>query len=104
MSYSVSERSHEIGVRMSLGAERKDILRLVLRGGMTLTLLGLAIGLTVAFLMAWTLSSLLFGVQAADATSFVGLPLLLAGVAAVACYLPARRAAGLDPLQALRGE
>ena len=104
MSYSVSERSHEIGVRMSMGAEAKDILRLVLRGGMSLTFLGLAIGLPVAFLLARAMSSLLFGVQAWDAGAFIGLPLLLAGVAALACYLPARRAAGLDPLRALRNE
>ena len=104
MSYSVSERSHEIGVRMSMGAEAKDILRLVLRGGMSLTFLGLAIGLPVAFLLAQAMSSLLFGVQACDVGAFIGLPLLLAGVAALACYLPARRAAGLDPLRALRNE
>jgi putative ABC transport system permease protein len=104
MSYSVSERSHEIGIRMSMGAEAKDILGLVLRGGMTLTLLGLLIGLPIAFLLARAMSSLLFGVQAWDAVSFIGLPVLLAGVAALACYLPARRAASLDPLRALRQE
>jgi putative ABC transport system permease protein len=104
MSYSVSERSREIGIRMSMGAQSKDVLRLVLRSGMTLTVLGLAIGLPVAFLLARAMASLLFGVEAADATAFVGLPLLLATVAAVACYLPARRAAGLDPLRALRHE
>src|SRR4029077_10616868 len=97
MSYSVSERSHEIGIRMSMGAEAKDILRLVLRGGMSLTFLGLAIGLPGAFLLGRALSALLFGVQAWDTGAFIGLPALLAGVAALACYLPARRAAGLDP-------
>jgi ABC-type antimicrobial peptide transport system permease subunit len=104
MSYSVSERAHEIGIRMSMGAQSGDVLRLVLRSGMRLTLLGLAIGLPVAFLLARAMSSLLFGVEAADTTAFVGWPLLLAAVAALACYLPARRAAGLDPLQALRHE
>ncbi len=104
MSYSVSERTHEIGVRMSLGAQTGDILRMVLRSGMFLAALGLAIGLPIAFLMARALASLLFGVEAADPFSFIGLPALLAAVAALACYLPARRAARLDPLKALRYE
>jgi putative ABC transport system permease protein len=104
MSYSVSERAHEIGIRMSLGAQTTDILRMVLRSGMTLTVLGLAIGLPIAFALARALAALLFGVEATDPFSFIGLPLLLAAVAALACYLPARRAAHLDPLKALRYE
>jgi putative ABC transport system permease protein len=102
MSYSVSERTHEIGIRMSMGAQTSNVLALVLRSGMLLTVFGLAIGLPVAFLLARALSSLLFGVQAADPPSFIGLPLLLLAVAGIACYLPARRAAHLDPLRALR--
>ena len=104
MSYSVSERVHEIGVRMSLGAQTADIVRMVLRSGMLLTILGLGIGLPMAFALARALSSVLFGVEATDPFSFVGLPLLLAGVAALASYLPARRAARVDPLVALRYE
>jgi len=104
MSYSVSERTHEIGIRMSQGAQTRDIVSLVLRGGMFMTLLGLAIGLPIAFILAQTMSALLFNVKAADPIAFVVLPLLLAGVSAVACYLPARRAAQLDPLRALRHE
>jgi putative ABC transport system permease protein len=104
MSYAVSERTHEIGIRMSQGAQTQDILSLVLRGGMFMTLLGLAIGLPIAFMMARTMSSLLFNVQAADPVSFIILPLVLLVVAGLACYLPARRAAQMDPLVALRHE
>ena len=89
---------------MSMGAQTSDILRMVLRSGMTLTVLGLGIGLPIAFALARALAALLFGVEAADPFSFIGLPLLLAGVAALACYLPARRAARLDPLKTLRYE
>ncbi len=104
MSYSVGERTHEIGVRMAMGATSNDIQRLILRNGMFLTLVGMAIGLPMALGIAYALSSLLFGVKAADPFAFVGLPLLLAAVATVACYLPARRAVRMDPLTALRYE
>ena len=102
VSYSVSERVHEIGVRISLGAKTRDILRMVLGSGMRLSLAGLAIGLPVALVLARGLSALLFGVEAVDFASFVGLPILLAAVAALACYLPARRAARIDAIEALR--
>lgn len=104
MSYSVNERSHEIGVRVSLGAQAGDILRMVMRSGILLTIAGLAIGLPIALALAYALSSLLFGVKVADPVAFVGLPLLLAAVATLACYLPARRAVRLDPIAALRHE
>lgn len=102
MSYSVNERSHEIGVRVSLGAQAGDILRMVMRSGLLLTIAGLGIGLPIALALAYTLSSLLFGVKVADPLAFLGLPLLLAAVATLACYLPARRAVRLDPIAALR--
>jgi putative ABC transport system permease protein len=104
MSYSVGERTHEIGVRMAMGASSKDVLRLILGNGMFLTFVGMTIGLPLALGLAYALSSLLFGVRAADPFAFLGLPLLLAGVATVACYLPARRAVRMDPLTALRYE
>jgi putative ABC transport system permease protein len=102
MSYSVSERTHEIGIRMSQGAQTKDILALVLNGGMRMTLLGVAIGLPISYALAKTMAGLLFNVKASDPYAFLVLPLILAAVAAFACYLPARRAASLDPLRALR--
>jgi putative ABC transport system permease protein len=104
MSYTVNERVHEIGVRMSVGAQTRDIVRMILRSGMLLTALGLAIGLPIALILARALSSVLFGVKLTDPFSFIGLPLLLAAVAALASYLPARRAARVDPLAALRYE
>jgi putative ABC transport system permease protein len=104
MSYSVSERTHEMGIRMAMGASGSSIHRLVIGNGMLLTVTGIAIGLPLAFGLARALSSLLFGVSAADPFAFIGLPLILASVAALASYLPARRAVRVDPLTALRYE
>jgi putative ABC transport system permease protein len=104
MSYSVSERTHEIGIRMAMGASRRQIQRLIIGNGMLLTIVGMAIGMPAAFALAYGLSSLLFGVTANDPVSFVGLPIVLASVALVASYLPARRALRVDPLHALRYE
>jgi len=104
ISYSVAQRTHEIGVRMALGARPRDVLRLVLRQGMGLTIVGLVVGIAVGLLATRVLSDMLFGVTARDPLTFVGVPALLLLVAFLACYIPARRATRIDPLVALRYE
>ena len=102
LSYLVSQRTHEIGVRMALGAQRRDIFQLVLGQGALLLAIGLAIGLVGSFICARLVSSLLFGVSATDPLTFIITPALLSFAALFACYVPARRATQVDPLVALR--
>jgi ABC-type antimicrobial peptide transport system permease subunit len=102
MAYLVNQGTREIGIRMALGATQRDILSLVVRQGMVLALSGVTIGLAGAFLLTRLIRSLLFGVQATDPLTFVGISVLLALIALLASYIPAQRAARIDPMMSLR--
>jgi len=104
VAYSVTEREHEIGVRLALGAQRRDVIAMVIGQGMTMIVMGTIAGLAASLMLTSVMRNLLFGVSAVDPATFVAIPFLLIAVALVACYVPARRATRVDPLQALRSE
>ena len=104
ISYMVSERTHEIGIRLALGAQKSNILQMILRQGLKLAIAGAAIGLVAALIVSQLMAGVLYGVRPTDPLTFAGVPLLLIAVALLACYAPARRAVRIDPMAALRYE
>jgi ABC-type antimicrobial peptide transport system permease subunit len=102
IAFSVNQRTHEFGVRMALGAPRGSVLTMVLRQGLRLVLVGLAIGMGGAIVLTRVMTTLLFGVEPTDALTFLAVSMVLVAVAAAACLIPARRAASVDPMVALR--
>jgi ABC-type antimicrobial peptide transport system permease subunit len=102
MSYSVAQRTREIGIRMALGAQKSDVLRMTVWQGLQLVVIGVVIGLAVALVLTRVMSSLLFGVSATDPVTFMTISLILLGVALTASYIPALRSMKVDPVIALR--
>ena len=102
ISYIVSERTHEIGIRLALGAQSSTILRMILRQGLGLAIAGAGLGLAGAVIVTHLMAGLLYGVRPADPLTFAGVTLLLIGVAVLACFIPARRATKVDPMFTLR--
>ena len=104
MSYTVAERTHEMGIRMALGAKAGSVVQLVLVQGLKVSALGLGLGLAGALALTKLMSSILYGVSNTDVMTFVSVPVLLALVSVVACWIPARRATRVDPIEVLRAE